>query len=260
MHETTWTPGVYDMPDHEYHDDPVPGGSLSSSGARKLLPPYCPARFHYERDNPPESSPEFEFGKAAHRVVLGAGPDVAVVNAEDWHRVNEMAGALARHPVAGKLFNPACGKAEQSLFWVDDRSGVWRRARLDWLPDPGTGRLVLVDYKTCGSASPESLQRAVYNYGYHQQASWYLDGARALGMDQHPVFLFVFQEKTAPYLVTVVQPDTDMLRVGARRNIQALDLYRECTATGRWPGYSDEIELVSLPAWVETREPVGVAW
>lgn len=45
MTTTTWTitePGVYDLPAEVYHADPVEGGSLSSTGARKLLPPSCP--------------------------------------------------------------------------------------------------------------------------------------------------------------------------------------------------------------------------
>ena len=34
-----FTAGVYDIPEDLYHRDPVPGGSLSCSGAKKLLPP-----------------------------------------------------------------------------------------------------------------------------------------------------------------------------------------------------------------------------
>ena len=39
-------PGVYDVPFDEYLRDPVPGGSLSTSGARLLLDT-CPAIFDY---------------------------------------------------------------------------------------------------------------------------------------------------------------------------------------------------------------------
>jgi hypothetical protein len=48
-------PGVYDIAEDHYHADPVPGGSLSNSGAKKLLPPSCPAKFAYEREHPPQS-------------------------------------------------------------------------------------------------------------------------------------------------------------------------------------------------------------
>ena len=39
-------PGVYDgLDEAAYHADPVPGGSLSASGAKLLLPPSCPALY-----------------------------------------------------------------------------------------------------------------------------------------------------------------------------------------------------------------------
>jgi hypothetical protein len=45
-------PGIYPgVPDEVYHADPVEGGSLSSTGARKILD--CPAKFKWERDTRP---------------------------------------------------------------------------------------------------------------------------------------------------------------------------------------------------------------
>jgi hypothetical protein len=271
-------PGVYDLPDEVYHADPVPGGSLSVSGARKLLPPSCPARFRYERDNPPAPKAVFDLGHAAHRLVLDAGPDIVVVDAGDWRtkvartardeahaagavpllaadyeQVQAMAAALREHPIASALLRPDTGRPEQTLVWVDAGTKVWRRARLDWYPYPGSGRLIVPDYKTCRSAAPDDLQRAISEYGYHQQAAWYLDGIKALGLAEDPQFVLVFQETSAPYLVTVAQPDRTALRIGAHLNRVALMTYRECVAADRWPGYSDDVELIQLPAWVENR-------
>jgi len=44
-------PGLYDLPEHIYHADPVPGGSLSSTGARRLL-----GEPHARGDGPSPSS------------------------------------------------------------------------------------------------------------------------------------------------------------------------------------------------------------
>jgi hypothetical protein len=61
-------PGVYDqVPEHVYHADPIPGGSLSSSGARKLLAPSCPALFKHDQDNPQPHKKTFDIGTAAHK-------------------------------------------------------------------------------------------------------------------------------------------------------------------------------------------------
>ena len=75
--------GIYpDMPEDAYHADPVPGGSLSASGAKKLLA--CPARFAYDRDRLPQATAAMELGTAAHKLVFGVGAQLAVVDAENW--------------------------------------------------------------------------------------------------------------------------------------------------------------------------------
>jgi hypothetical protein len=269
-------PGVYDLPDDLYHADPVPGGSLSSSGARKLLPPHCPARFRYELDHPKPYKKAFDIGHAAHKPVLGAGPDLVRIDAAEWRtdaikdevakvraaggvplkpseyeQVHGMADALRRHPVAAALFDPTRGQPEQSLFWLDDETGVWCRARLDWLPSPRNGRLIVPDYKTCRSANPEHLQRTIYDYGYFIQAFWYLDGVKALGLGDDPAFVFCAQEKEPPYLVTVFEVDSTALELGQRQSNEARQIFAQCASSGVWPGYSADIELISLPPWVE---------
>lgn len=270
-------PGIYDLTNEEYHAD---RGSLSSSGARMLLPPSCPALFRHAQDTPQEPKKTYELGTAAHKLVLGEGPDLVQVDADKWttnavkaevaairdeggiplkpaeyEQVHAMADALRRHPIAAALFDPARGKPEQSLFWRDRPTGVMRRARFDWLPDARSGRLIIPDYKTCRSAEPAALARAVEEFGYHQQDDWYRAAARALGLaDDTAAFVFVCQEKTPPYVVTVVEMDATARRIGAARNRRALEVFAECTATGVWPGYSDEIAYLSLPTWAENRD------
>jgi hypothetical protein len=265
-------PGAYDgMPEDVYHADPVPGGSLSASGAKLLLPPSCPAMYRYRRDHPKVSA-EFDFGTAAHKFVLDTGPPVTVVDALDWRtkaaqearkdarakgavpllvsefsEIADMARAIERHPLAGQLFRPGRGKAEQSLFWQDPDYGIWRRARLDWQL-PGL-RLIIADYKSTADASPAAIRKHVANFGYHMQAAWYTDAIQALGLGDDPAFLFVFQEKTPPYLITIAELDDDAIRAGRDRNRHACEIWRDCTEAGIWPGYTDDIELISLPPW-----------
>lgn len=268
-------PGVYDLTNDEYHADPVKGGSLSASGARKLLPPHCPALFDYERRNPPLPTDEFSFGHAAHKLVLGAGAEIVVVDAKDWKtnaakeakakaladnkipllpadfdRAKVMAEAVRRHPLAAALLRQGSGLPERALVWQDKETGIWCRALLDWLPT--TGRIA-VDLKTCASASPDKIARAVWDYGYFIQAFWYLDGLRALGLAEHPAMAFVFVEKARPHLVNVVQLNHLALEAGAHYARQARLIFAECQAKNEWPGYSDDIELIELPPWAQNQ-------
>lgn len=277
---TITKPGVYDIPAEDYHLDPIPGGSLSSSGARKLLPPSCPALYKYEHDNPPATRKTFEIGHAAHALALGTGPELVLVDHEKWNtnaikaevaeirergavplkreeyeRLHAMAAALRKHPAAAALFAEGTGHAEQSLFWEDPPTGVKRRARLDWLPAFNDGRrMVLPDYKSCVSAEKEALERAMDNYGYHCQGAWYVDAVRALGLaGDDAAFVLVAQEKTPPYLVNVLEPDAMAMRIARARNRESIELYASCVAEDRWPGYSDQVELASLPNWTVNR-------
>ena len=98
---------------------------------------------------------------------------------------------------------------------------------------------------------PAAFGRAAAAYGYHMQAAWYLDLWRDLGADVE-AFAFIVQEKTPPYLVEVVELDEDALDLGRRRNARALEIYRDCRASGVWPGYSgrdDQSTTVDLPPW-----------
>lgn len=274
-------PGVYpDMPPELYHSDPVPGGSLSSGGARRLLPPSCPAKFRHWLDHGDPASRVCEFGNAAHLEVLGRGTPVARIDAHDWRtkdarrqlaeareagltpihdeeydRLQAMAAALRADETAAPFFEPGSGTPEQSLFWPDGEFGIWRRARLDWVPTwfYPDGRLVIADYKTCASADPVKLQRTLVDQGYDQQAAWYADAAVALGLAPEGVaFVFVFQEKTPPFVVSTLMADVVVLERGRALNRLAMALFAECRRTNRWPGYVEGVGVLSLPRWVES--------
>lgn len=260
------------MPEAEYHAHPA----LSSSGARKLLPPSCPAKYAYERQQPSPPTKEMKVGTAAHREVLGIGSDVVVSDEWDTYRtkaaqewrdaaeaagkvpmlaheyqpIREMRAALVAHPLFGALFDPARGKAEQSLFWTDETTGVPCRARFDFLPNPVEGRrLVIADYKKGRSAEPAEFARQSATLNYALQADWYRRGAVALGLDRDPAFVFAVQEPEPPYLLTVAQIHERDLRRAHAMNDHALRIFARCTETGHWPGYADDVVTVEMPIW-----------
>lgn len=277
-------PGLYGgITAEQYHADPVAGGSLSSSGARALLPPSCPALFRHHQIHGQPPKAEFDFGHAAHRLVLGAGAGVVEIDADNWRtnaaktardearaaglvpllskdlaQVHEMAAALRGHPEAAALLAPGTGDPEQVIVWQDDATGVWCRAMFDWLRHrPPTGRRVLVDYKTCASAEPTEVDKAAARFGYHQQDPWYRDGVRQID-GAEPAFLFIFQEREAPYLVTVAELDPVARRIGDYRNHWARQTYARCAAEDRWPSYTEGIHEIRLPRWVEIEQGEGI--
>lgn len=276
MSTTIERPGLYpDLPAEDYHRDPVPGGSLSASGAKLLLPPSSPAHYRWAMDHPQPFKRHFSIGTAAHQRVLGVGPELVVIDAENYRtktaqaerdeahanglvpllaaemeQVDAMTVALMAHPIAGRLLDPDHGKPEQSLFWRDDRTGVIHRCRLDWLPDPSRGRMIIPDYKTARSAHPDTWAKAAADHGYHLQDANYRAGVQAVGLaDKDVTFVFIVQEKEPPYVVSVIELDQQAVWLGRDLMHQASSIYAECKAEGRWPGYSDRVEQASLPTY-----------
>jgi len=101
--------GVYDIPEETYHRDPVPGGSLSCSGAKLLLPPSCPAKYAYARTQPPPATDAMEFGSAAHHEVLGTGWPYVVCDFAENYRTKEAQEWAAETRAAG---NPAAAQGQ----------------------------------------------------------------------------------------------------------------------------------------------------
>lgn len=273
-------PGVYDIDEATYHADPVPEGSLSQSGAKKLLQEGGPALFAWEREYPSAPSAEMELGTAAHKMVLGIGAELVEVKAKDYYTkaakeardeartrgavpllthqmetVRAMAAKLREHERASQLLDRDRGRAEASAFWVDGTYGIWRRSRFDLMPEPDGYRVpVIADYKTtdAGGAAPSKFSKQMANLGYYMQADWYSTAYVAMyggAISQPPAFVFVAQERTPPYRVACYQLPPPALQLGRAKNEQAMAVFRECTENKEWPGYEPEVQWLDLPYW-----------
>lgn len=285
--EDGWYPRV---PESVYHADP---DSLSSSGARLLIKE-TPEEFRHQQDQPPDPKPQYDFGHAAHKMVLGEGQQIFVLDPAIHGRTKDgeiakvpaatskwkaaeaqaresgrlpitkanmdiaqrMAGRVHTNPIAARLF--MSGMPEVSGYWHDQATGVRCRFRADWLPDR-PGRMICVDYKTALSADPKKFEKSLVDYGYHQQAAWYLDGLREVGIADDAAFLFIVQKKTPPFPVSLVQIRPEDVELGRRQNRRALELYARCRAEKSWPGYGDGIHVVGLPAWAASQIEASLA-
>jgi hypothetical protein len=277
-------PGCYDIPASTYHSDPVVTPSLSSGMAKTILeqsPRH--AWLNSRRLNPafePEHRTLFDLGHAAHAVILGAGEEVAIIDAPNYttkaaqqakqlaylegrtpvlrHQmasVNEMAAAvraqLDRHEEASEAFVPGLGKAEQALIWQEP-NGVWCRALLDWLPNGGN---VFHDLKSTGaSANPDHWgSRTLYDSGFDVQAAFYCRGIRAVLGVQDPHFRFVVVENEPPYALSVVELTPAAMAMANRKAEEAVAIFGWCQRNNRWPGYPGRVCYVDPPVWAERK-------
>lgn len=260
----TLTGIVPDMPELDYHAHPA----LSSTGARLLLD--SPARFKYRQEHPEEPKATFDIGSAVHAKVLGVGAPITVIPAEYLasngavstkeakafvegardagkipvkqavaDEITAMVEAVLSNRMARTLLEQD-GTPEASLFATDPATGVDLRARFDLYAPIG------VDLKTGRDASKWGFERAVAVHGYDVQQEHYVHIRQLLTGEEAP-FVFVVVEKEAPYLTAVHRLDVEFIEIGAAKAKRAREIYAECVATDTWPGYPDEIQLLSPP-------------
>ncbi len=279
-------PGVYDISSEDYHADPCPVPSLSSSLCKILIqetPQH--AWTAHPRLNPDFVRKEktiFDIGNAAHSLMLNDPKKFEIIDAPDWKtkaakeardkargegkipmlanrwtQTGEMTSSglmqLAAHKDAKDAFTD--GKPEQTLIWQEGKT--WFRVRLDWKPNKG---VIYDDYKSTTSAKPASWARIAFNIGHDIQAAFYRRGIRALGLCENPRMRFIVQETSAPYALSVCEfgkqltedgEESDPLDLADRRISRALRQWEWCLANDCWPGYSAETTIISAPPWFE---------
>jgi len=267
--------GVYPaIPEADYHADPWPGGSLSCSGAKLLLPPGCPALYQWTRKQPRQPTKAMEFGTAAHREVLGVGWDYAVspydayrsaeakawlaeqraagrvpVTPEQRERIVAMAAAIRTHPVASRLLTADEVRVEHSFFWEDPDTGITLRARFDSVRLHG--RVVVTDYKTAARANPVDFAKSAANLRYHWQDVTYRQAVTHTLGDADPDFLFVVQETEPPFLVVIYRLPAEAIMAAQEELAEARRLYARCVAANEWPDwqYGQPVLTLDWPRW-----------
>jgi PDDEXK-like domain of unknown function (DUF3799) len=273
-------PGIYtDMSSADYFADPCPQPSLTQSVAKILLDQSPLHAWHaHPRLNPdwrPDDDTKFDVGNIAHKLMIGRGKEIVVLEEfDDWRtkaaqEARKAATAEGKLAVLGKKFALAhrmVGAAREQLdlrglshlfdqgagevvtAWQED--GIWFRQMLDWLPPD---RSIYTDYKTTDvSAAPHGLGRMMVNAGWPIQAAMGERGLKAvdpLGFRRR--FLFVVQETQKPYSLNVVEMSETAMTMGRKMLAVAFARWRECIVTGIWPGYPTEIIVPDYPGYAE---------
>lgn len=125
------------------------------------------------------------------------------------------------------------GEAERSIVVRDEETGVWLKARPDVLPKAGW----MVDYKTIADAHERKVARSVWDYGYHMQLALAAECLAMLGYPVPTKYALVFQEKKAPFAVTIQEIPVEAIWAGAKQNRTAIRRFAQCLADDTWPGY-----------------------
>lgn len=282
---TVTEPGIYTMTAEQYHADPCPEPSLTSSIAKLLcLSSPAHARHEHPRLNPEhveESAERFDIGTAAHAVLLEGEAAVEVIEANDWRTnaakaARDAAREVGRLPLLAKTWADVQamvaaaraqldtyrdldvqhmfrhGYPERVLVWLEGE--IWCRARLDWLrPEILHSPIAVDDYKTtAGSANPDDWTRSIFSSGVDIQAAWYCRGVKALtGVDAE--FRFAVQENYPPYVLSVIALGPAATMLAEKKVLYALEQWQNARTSNDWIGYPRRTCYADLPQWHESQ-------
>lgn len=278
-------PGLYlDMPTADYFGDCCPEPSLTQSIAKILLDRSPLHAWHaHPKLNPDfraDDDTKFDVGNIAHKLMIGRGKEIAVLEGfDDWRKAaakearEEMQSqgkltVLGKHYARadkmvraareqleirgeGDLFADGKGDGEAVTIWQE--GPIWLRQMLDWV---SADRRTVVDFKTTDmSAAPQNLSRMMLNAGWHIQGAMAERGLDAV----HPEtagrrrYLFAVQEAAVPYAMSLVEIDEAALTMGRKAIDMAAAQWRHCMHKNIWPGYPLEIQRPKYPGWAESQ-------
>ena len=233
-----------------YHDHPEESDSEALQFGRayhKLM--LEPDDFESEFIVFPKIDRRSKEGKEAYAGYLKKAEGKEILSTETYEKLKEMQKALYATPFVKLLIK---GEHEKSFFWKDEETGVPCKCRPD-----SYGQIqdeyICVDLKTTSDAETDHFMRDALKFGYDIQATHYCNG-----LEDHfkkPFkFIFIAQEKTAPYLVNVLQADEYFMASGKELRNTLLEQYKECLETGAYQGYMTKesgINSLSVPAWLK---------
>ena len=268
-------PGIHNFTAEQYHADPAPTASLSSSIAHILLEQSpLHAYLAHPRLNPlyqREEDSRFDLGSAAHLMLLERREDKIVrVQADDWRtkaarEARDAAQANGQFAVLKRQYADivamctaaqdyllttelgyllATGDPERTLLWQEN--DLWYRARPDLM---SKDRRIVLDYKSTASAAPEFIARQIGRMGYDLQSEYYLRGLQAVTGREDTVFVFLFQEITPPYACSLISLSNAYREVGRLKVARAITLWGRCITTNTWPGYTSRILYAEPKPW-----------
>lgn len=190
-------------------------------------------------------------GKLAFAEFMANSAGKTIISADEMAAVKRIRDAVLNKKISRVLLNN--GLPEHELYWVDVNTGINCKAKLDYFIEPcdqfPSG--LIIDLKTTINAELTDFAKSIYTFGYYNQLAFYCNAVKIIyNTPNYPVFIFIPVEKVAPFECNFLAGDEVMLEIGLKENHKLLNLYSQCTESGKWYGYEDKVQTIGLPNWV----------
>lgn len=166
--------------------------------------------------------------------------------------------AIKSHPELSALLSDGIGEA--SIFWIDKATGLYCKARPDWLPKPDGKNIMPVDLKTCADDSPSGFGRAAARLRYDLQAAHYTAGIEAVTGLTVDAFVFAAVSSKPPILAVPYVLTDEIRDQGKDDRREMMERLAWCRRENEWPAYGSGFQLLDFPAYAKNGGEVEVEW
>lgn len=250
--------------------------ALNHSKLKNLFPPNTPADFFYKEQNPKKSSIAQDFGTAIHiaifepnewsdRVIIEPSIDrrtqagkekyasfiassegKIILTEEQFLSCKMISDNVKKHHILSKLIHRKhCSYETSGFFTYKD---VKLKFRTDCILND---KNIILDVKTTRDPTERGFVRSVIDYNYDSQAAFYLAGMREITGKLFRNFIWIAIENIQPHKIYLYEPSDAFIMRGMRLIDDAIELYKDCVASGSFPGPKAEIITLDTPKWLE---------
>ena len=264
-------PGIYNISNDEYHGSA--GYSRSALWTYNDLPLKFWARYLDPEREQEKDTKALAIGEAFHTLVqephlfcerIAVRPEMdrrtkagkvmysefieqlagrREITFEEYDKVVLMARQVRKQPFAVDILDNPNTVFEQSIFWVDEDTGLTLKARPDILN--GT---VCADLKSSKDASPRAFQGSCMSYGYMMQAGMMRLALESIGR-KLDAFFFICVEKEPPYATAFYVLDDEAIDFGVQQAKEVAKQLKKSLDENNWPDYG--ARTLSIPQYAK---------
>lgn len=216
-------------------EEQTPAMLFGSAAHKYILEPYD---FDTEYAVFPKVDRRTKAGKAEIEAFKSINPSRTWLDAEDFETIQEMRTALFLNEDVRRVLTHKNIRTEVPFIWTDDETGEVCKCKADIITELD-GVPTVIDYKTTLSCEDGAFERSCKKFGYDYQAGFYLEGINKCTLEDHQ-FIFIAQEKQAPYAARVYICDDGFINAGKRKYHDLLRKYHDCKVKNEWKGYEEE--------------------
>jgi exodeoxyribonuclease VIII len=232
-----------------------PGAFAQRYVVQPVDAPRRPSKAQWSAKNPSaESIAAMKWWEAFNDSLAGRD----VVSADDFSLCAQQLQAIASNTELSGLLKH--GRGEVSIFWIDKATGLYCKARPDWLPSPIGSTIMPVDIKTCIDDSPSGFGRAAARLRYDLQDAHYTAGIEAVTGLHVQAFVFGAVSSKPPVLAVPYVLTDEIRAQGRDERRELIDKLAWCQRENTWPAYGQGFQMLDFPAYAKAGGDVEVEW